>query len=126
MVFTAGDLVEGLEYLDPQVRRAILFGLETHLSPAAVSELTFREAAHMRLSEVARRIVAVQPQHFRIPYVFWIEVDGFALPILDLERQVCGAFGGMSWLDLTIAYENMVMVDENADHDDFCRQFYAA
>jgi hypothetical protein len=119
-VFTAGDFVEGLAFMDAGWRRAVLFGMEQRLSCNAVIELTHARVAAMELTELSRAIVQQQPRHIRLNYLFWHTLDsGMVLPLIGLEAMLQGAFGGMSWDDLAHAYRNMPWVDFELEHDHF-------
>lgn len=118
--FTAGDLVEGLGFLEPVARRAVLFGLEQGLSVDEVIELTHARASSMHLTPLAFAALEHCPRHIRLHYVFWATLqDGMITPLLGLERQVEAAFGGMSWSDLTAAYATMIWVDHECDAENF-------
>ena len=118
--FTAGDLVEGLAYLEPVARRAVLFGLEQRLSIGDVIEMTHARARGMQLTPIADAAVTQCARHIRLHYVFWTTLpDGLIAPLIDLGRQVTAAFGGMSWADLQSAYARMEWVDHQVDAEHF-------
>ena len=119
-VFTVGDLCEGLGFLEPNARRAVVFGLEQRLTCSDVIEMTHAGVAKLQLTPFATAAVKQCPRHIRLHYVFWGQLqDGMITPLLNLERQVEGAFGGMSWMDLRAAYERMVWVDHQHDTEHF-------
>jgi hypothetical protein len=118
--FTAGDLVDGLAFLEPVERRAILFGMELALSCPAVITMTHADALKMRLTAIAESVVYRQPRHIRLAYLFWTELPGGVLaPLIDLEDRLRGAFGGMSWEDLRRSYQDMLWIDEGLDAEHF-------
>lgn len=119
-VFTVGDLCEGLGFLESTARRAVVFGLEQRLTSSEVVEMTHAGAAKLQLTPLAEAAVKQCPRHIRLHYVFWGQLpDGMITPLLNLERQVEGAFGGMSWMDLRAAYERMVWIDHQHDTEHF-------
>jgi hypothetical protein len=118
--FTVGDLVEGLAFLEPVERRAVLFGLEQKLPIDTVIDMTHARAARLNLTPIADAAIKQCPRHIRLHYIFWGQLqDGLIAPLLDLERQVTGAFGGMTWDDLSVAYSNMLWVDHDHDAEHF-------
>lgn len=120
--FTVGDLVEGLLFLDVVWRRAALFGLEQRLSPEAVTALTPQEALQLKLTTLAQKIFAEQVRHIRLNCLFWQEMEGGLLaPLRGLESRVSAAFAGMEWATLQHCYNNMALVDAEAESEDFMR-----
>lgn len=128
VTFTAGDLVEGLSYMEPTYRAGALFGLEAGLTAAQVTDLTFSQLKSLEIkSELGRAVLAQRVRHMRLPYVFWLTLEnGLAMPLMYLEEQVKAAFGGMTWEDLQRAYARMVWVDEQVESECFWRDFNAA
>jgi hypothetical protein len=126
--FTAGDLVEGLSFMEPTYRMGALFGLETGLTAVQVTDLTFSNLKGLEFkSELGRAVLAQRVRHLRLPYVFWLTLEnGLAMPLMYLEEQVRAAFGGMSWSDLQRAYDRMVWIDDQVESDCFWRDFNAA
>lgn len=118
--FTAGDLVDGLAFLEPVERRAILFGMETRTDCGGVIVMTHAKAALMDLSPLAAAVVKFQPRHIRLSYLFWKEIgNGLIAPLIGLEDSVRGAFGGMSWEDLDRSYQDMLWLDEALEAEHF-------
>jgi hypothetical protein len=123
VVFTTGDLVEGLSFLKTVERRATVFGMEQRLPARKVVALSRTAVTMMPLTDLARSMVDAQVPHPKLPYLFWTHSqDGKVMPLLDLEAKVRTAFGGMSWSDLQAAYTGMVQVDAEAE----LRSFRAA
>lgn len=120
VVFTAGDLREGLESLSYVYRRAIIFGLEQRLSAAEVVELTHADVHSRTLTPFAESVVAHSEIYPRLQCVFWVELsNGLISPLFDLEIETSVAFGGMTWHDLQSAYSTMVWVDHEQEASDF-------
>lgn len=118
--FTAGDLREGLEFLPLVYRRAVIFGLEQRLTLQEIMGLSHSEVYSRTLTPFAESAVAHCERHPRLSCVFWHELsDGLISPLLDLEDQVCAAFGGMGWSDLARAYLTMAWLDHEREAEDF-------
>jgi len=119
--FTAGDLIEGLCFLSTVRARAVLFALEQGMRTCeAVIDLTHAQLRTMQLTELAAEAARATPRQLRLNHVFWEEVSaGAAAPLYGLERQVCAAFGGMTWGDLLLAYRGMVWVDGEIEAEHF-------
>jgi hypothetical protein len=119
-VFTVGDLVEGLGFMEEAERRAVLFGMEQQLTANQVTEMTHRLAMQLPLTPLSREIIFQQARHIRLDHLFWIELQGGVVaPITGLDLAVRQAFAGMSWDDLQLAYRSMAMIDHDADYRDF-------
>lgn len=121
--FTAGDLIEGLAYMEPVQRRAVLFGLEQRLpSVDRISMLGYREALKMPLTDLGLEIVRHQPRHIRLPFLFWEEGPRGVRPVLGLDNVVRTSFGGMSYADLLGAYQTMAWIDDELETEFFIRE----
>lgn len=116
---TAGELRRGLMFLGHKRAAAILFALETEMDLTDAARLTYRRLAEIKhdceLSEIANACLEQVPQHIRSPYVFWQErADGTVTPLFGLDEAVFDAFG-LVWAELMEGYENLIMIDEDAD-----------
>ena len=119
-VFTAGDLIEGLSFLEPTWRRAVLFGLEQGLDAESVVTMTHKRARQMRLTELARAVVEQSPRHIRLEYLFWQQLqDGLVTPLIGFADQVRVAFAGMEWATLLGLYPKMVWLDLEFEAEHF-------
>lgn len=124
-IFTVGDLRRLLAQVPLNRRRAIMFCLDSGMTPNEAVTLTWKKALNMPLSPMSRAIVMGQPRHLRLTYVFWEYLENAcAAPLFDLEDTMMKAchrdFDTM--LDL---YSHMVMLDEDAEREDFIRVFAA-
>lgn len=118
--FTAADLIDGMSFMEPVYRRAVLFGLEQKMSVQEVTNITHARARLHELTPFSEEILKQQPRHIRLNYVFWAELsDGLITPLIDLEATVQASFGLMSWDDLTRAYAGMIWTDEQIDAEHF-------
>jgi hypothetical protein len=120
--FTAGDLTEGLGFLDVAQRRATLFGLEQNLTVSEVIGMTRRVAMMLPLSDLSRSIVYETTPHIRLDLLFWTTDDsGVIRPLLTLGHDVEVAFAGMPWYQLQHHYHTMAWVDSEIEGEDFMR-----
>jgi hypothetical protein len=120
--FTAGDLTEGLGFLDVAQRRATLFGLEQNLTVSEVIGMTHRLALMLPLSDLSRSIVYETARHIRLDLLFWTTNDrGLMQPLLTLGQDVQAAFAGMTWDQLQHHYHTMAWVDSEIEGEDFMR-----
>jgi hypothetical protein len=116
------NLTEGLSYLEPVQRRAVLFGLECQIPLEDVVDLTHAQTARMQLSPICQSIVSQSPRHLRLPYLFWEQSeDGLVMPLLTIADDVQRAFPGSTWPGLLALYRCMVWVDHEVDMEDFMR-----
>jgi hypothetical protein len=121
--FTAGDLIEGLSFLDVVARRATLFCLEQGLDPSRVVTLTHGDAARLPLTPIGRTVLRESPRHVLFPLLFWRELgQGVLSPLSDLEGEVSAAFAGMTWRQLRDHYTHMAWVDAEIEGEDFARR----
>jgi len=116
---TAGELRNGLRYAKQPKAAAILFALETHLTPAEVEGLTWTQVARMKrqqqLTELAEKCLLACPQQIRFKYAFWQQNDiGGLEPIFGIDHAVFDAFG-MIWAELENGYANLIRIDGPAD-----------
>ncbi len=118
-VFTAGDLVDGLAFMEPTARRAVLFGVDNALRPGEVTQMTHKKALWMTLSPLSAEIVKTAVRHIRIDNLFWTEEGGVLQLLTGIDRTVAECFGGMSLADLTACYQRMVWIDEQLEADYF-------
>ncbi len=124
--FTAGDLVEGLAFMDVVERRAVLFGIDTSLTADQVCEITHTQALQLQLTPLSAEIVRASPRHIRFDRLFWaIDAGGLVVPMLNLNRTVAECFGGMDLADLTAAYKRMQWIDYQLEADFFMAQLRA-
>jgi hypothetical protein len=120
--FTAGDLIEGLSFLDVVCRRAVLFGLEQGLGVRDVIWMTYDRARTLRLTRLSKRVLQEMPRHITLDFVFWHELEGGAVaPLTRLESDTAAAFAGITWETLQRSYASMAWVDSEAEADDFMR-----
>lgn len=123
--FTAGDLVEGLEYLGLEWRRAVLFGLEQRLSCETTVNLTRAQARQLPLTGISQRILEESPVHIHLRNVFWQTLeDGSACPLIGLRDVAGAAFAGIRWESLLKLYAGMVWVDFAAEADHFIQALH--
>ena len=118
---TAGELRDGLLRVGKFQTAAILFGLETKMDSMMVSTLTHQRLNLAgELSPLARKCLSLFPRHIRSPYVFWDQSksDGRVTPLYGLDVIVFETFG-LLWGELAFGYENLIMIDTNADRVSF-------
>ncbi len=117
-VFTAGQLRRGLELLDRPAAAAIMFGLETGADIDDVVTLKWPDVklSSRTMSKYGRHLVRLQPIRIGCQYVFWREGKTQPMPLFDLSQSTLDVFG-MMWHELVAAYDEMVMVDEDAEFE---------
>lgn len=114
---TAGMLKRGFATMQRPRPAAILFGLESGLEVEQVVSLTWDKAKRLTLTPYAARILNSQPVHVRYPYVFWSE-PAKPRPLFGLSQEVFEVFG-LVWAELVAAYDQIVLVDEDAEREIF-------
>lgn len=107
-----GDLKEGLLKLDVEERRCVFFALIMGWSIHRVLELTWPEVKSLKgvVSDAGWDVLDSLPRHFKNELVFWRNVDGAALPLVDLEFKTEMAFG-CSYDNLRSRFASMVFLD---------------
>jgi hypothetical protein len=119
-----GELRAMLLRTTPVRRNAILFGLETGLSVPELIELEWTTLQGMpNLSPLAMSVAYQVPQHFRLRYAFWENLEnGAAAPLLGLRDSIYDLSDGLSYDALTTLYKTAVPIDGEADLADFLEQ----
>jgi len=115
---TAGMLKRGFATMKRPRPAAILFGLESGLEIEQIISLTWEKAKRLTLTPYAKRILDSQPIHIRCPYVFWSERAGKPQPLFGLSQEVFEVLG-VVWGELAIAYNQIVLVDEDVEREIF-------
>lgn len=109
---TAQAIRMAFERMTRPTPAAILFALETGITPERLVTLTWPKAKLLVLSgqvkTYARQILEKQPRHLNCEYVFWKQ-SGKASPqpLFGLEMEVFEEFG-MVWSELQEAYRKMI------------------
>lgn len=110
---TAQAVRMAFERMTRPMPAAILFGLETGLTPERLVTLTWPKAKLLVLSgkvkTYARQILEAQPRHLNSEYVFWQQRGRSSpQPLFGLEMDVFEEFG-MVWSELQEAYRKMTL-----------------
>lgn len=125
-LFTMADLRESLAALSEPRRRAVLFALDTGLSPQQVEMMSWAEASKLKVGALAASILKYTPRHISLDAVFWEElIPDYPTPVVGIEDSLvkfCGLefdwlvyfYGRMAWVDLgrsDKAFKTAVKVD---------------
>jgi len=91
-------LINGLQKMSYERRRAVLFSLESDLPITQVEHMTVEQAYRMRaqLSPMAKEIIDTAILSVQTSYMFWENVQGHR-PLTSLEQEVHDAFGMNSY-----------------------------
>ena len=118
-VFTVSDLLDALQGESRARRAAIIFALESALTPESITFLTHARALKMRrLTPLARSIVRSRPRHILTPLLFWDALEKRVLPVLRL-REEFEKQSGMKWWMLEDSYSRMILVDGQSEYEAF-------
>jgi len=121
-IFTAGDLRVLLERLPLIRRKALLFCLETRMTPEDLVLLRRRNVFLPGLPPIAREIVRSVPAHLHIDLLFWEQVGeapGITAPVFGLEASLRKVAEGMSFGELQRLYDRMEWIDEDLEVESF-------
>ncbi len=125
-VTLVSDVVEWLSRVSLIRCKAILFALETELSPRFVMELSWKGLSRLTLSNLAVEVVRSMPRHIRLDYVFWdILPNGAVGPLFGLTESAMECADGLGFEKMLERYKNMVMIDSDADLKHFLSNFNA-
>lgn len=104
------ELTDGLSKLHPAMARAAIFGLETDMSLDNLAMLSYMQAKHMDMSDIAHTALHNQPRSISSKLAFWMahsenpEIHG---PLRGFANEIYMNFG-MSWNALRLAYKRLV------------------
>jgi hypothetical protein len=119
---TAFEFTEWLSCVSLSRRRALLFALEMRMSPKDVIALEWKDVSKLRLTDLAYGIIIHLPRHFKLRYVFWDYLsNGSAAPLFGLAESALEVSQGMGFHVLQELYNNMIMIDQNAELGSFTR-----
>ena len=93
-----GEITSWFECVTLVRRRALLFAPEMNLDPLEVIDLTWKAFNRSQLTPFAKRLVAAQAYHIRLPYLLWEYIDEqTAAPLfrLDLSAEEVGQGEGL-------------------------------
>ncbi len=106
------EFIAGLKKMPQEYRLATIFGLEMKLSAIRTSNLTVQQAYNLEnLTELATSVLRSTLNSIKTISMFWrVTEENEHVALDDLGEVIYEAYG-MTWLDLSARYRNMV-----ADH----------
>ena len=115
-IFTVDELVDGLGQMTEVRQNALLFALETKLTPAQVINLRWNDPVQLPQTECVQILLsgARAHRHINLPYVFWEWSGSVAQPLLSLQEDAEMAFA-KSWPGIVASYDDMVLISPKAD-----------
>lgn len=106
------EFIAGLTKMPQEYRLATIFGLEMKLSAIRTSNLTVQQAYNLEnLTELATSVLRSTLNSIKTISMFWRVTEANEHVALDDLGEVIYEAYGMTWLDLSARYRNMV-----ADH----------
>lgn len=124
---TVGEFCSRIEHLPLVKRQAVLFCLETGLTPKEVMALDWPRLKTRQLTPFARHLACAQPRHIRLNYIFWQTIcNGAAGPLFDLSDSFDEAAEGLSFDQFKRLYDTKILIDDEVEARDFLEQFQLA
>lgn len=106
------EFIAGLQKMTQEYRLATIFGLEMKLSAIRTSNLTVQQAYNLEnLTELATSVLRSSLNSVKTICMFWRANEANEHIALDDLGEVIYEAYGMTWLELSARYRNMV-----ADH----------